>query len=64
MTERGAKKIRATFKRMETDREYRERLIKAGVEYWKISDMGGKRLDDYGDNLIPPYQRRLVDDCA
>lgn len=57
-------KVRACFKRMETDGEYAERLVTTGVPRWMVHGYGGAYLDNIGDHLTPPVQRRIVEDVA
>lgn len=60
-------KYRAVFKRLETDREYRERLAKSNrltsLQYAQIYACG-VGLDELGDSLQPPVQRRIVEDVT
>ena len=52
-----------TYKRLETDDEFRKRLIAAGADSWKVAGEIGQRLDDIGWQL-KKMQRRIVDDFA
>ena len=51
------------FKRTETDEELRERLLSAGVERWRVINVGGKDLDDTAW-AARKMQRKIVDDAA
>ena len=62
MNERGEKKIRSVFKRMETDAEYRARLIAAGIAAWHVGGKKDKELDAVGDDV--KMQRQIVEDVA
>lgn len=63
---KGEPKIRAVFKRMETDAEYRERLMKLPSCWGDIRSHAraftGTTLDSVGELLKCP--RRIVEDVA
>lgn len=65
MIERDEKKIRSVFKRIETDAEFRARLLAAGA-----GDRAGFTYAGYGENLdawawgAMRMQRRIIEDVA
>lgn len=62
MREKTEVKIRAAYKRMETDAEFNDRLIAAGADKWRLG-FAGERLDDWAWNN-KKMQRRIVEDVA
>lgn len=55
----------STYKRLETDDEYRARLVEVGAaSYSAVRYKGGAELDTFGDNLKPMRQRKFVMDTT
>lgn len=54
--------IKAVYKRLERDDEFRKRLKMAGV--FLYGDESGSWLDKIGENLKPIVQRKIVEDVA
>ena len=52
---------RKIFKRLERDREFIDRLIRAGVAGWNLFGMFGQQIDDYAWRFAK-MQRRIVED--
>lgn len=56
---------RHVFKRLETDTEYRKRLLVSGRfashQLWYVGGAIGSALDEYGEAVKPPMQRRIVE---
>lgn len=56
-------KHRVAFKRMETDDEFRARLIEAGMDPWRVRGESSQKLDDIAWSQ-KQMQRRIIDDVA
>lgn len=56
---------RSVYSRMETNAEYYARLVAAGViSHASRTAYSSKDLDELGESLDPPIQRRVVEDVA
>lgn len=53
----------AVFKRLETDAELRERLVRHGAPYYMAQDKHGEVLDEYAWNCYR-VQRRVIEDST